>query len=222
MESNQTPSQSSQNPQPSQPLYGQQPGYLLPQQFYGQQPGYPPFQPYGQYPQGIPSVPADPTMTNLVIALGGLLGFVAMFVPWIAVTVTDTQNSNSTPEIRSIFLNGWGFWPGIIAGVAFIFALFVAMLRLFRATLNFRPDLERMVQLLFGCLGLIFSGLFYLLHNSANYYTDQTSAYSITGDYWSSVCTGTCSLNFSPNVGLLMALVAAIIVLIGALRIPQR
>lgn len=162
-------------PQPYQPPPGQPPGY-------GPPPGAPPGVPPGAPPLA-PMAPAPKKMTTgaIIALVGGLLMLIGTFLPW-ATVKSDIE------EITVI---------GLLSGFGGILVLIMGILAIVGAAIK-KPILST----IFGVIGLIFSGLAFILISALESLAKTTTGGEVTVEV---------------NYGIYISLIGCVLALIGGI-----
>lgn len=235
---NQSPYPPSQQPAYGQPtptgapIYGQPTpsGQYIP----GTGPYVPPSAPY--YGQQPPAGPPGQTLQippALLAVLGGaLLIFIAAFLPWETAHATgSTFGQLVSQDVGTA--NAWAYWSGMLTAIVGIGAFLFAGARALRAIPQMQVP-EANVHYGMGGVALL-CALLYVFNPAGVTFTNITGSgpATFTGQYLQDLAainnqtgfgTGTsvfASASFTPGVGFYLALIGAVIILVGGYLVSK-
>jgi hypothetical protein len=199
-----------QNPQNQPPPQYGQPQYPpsgAPPQGYPQYPpsgvppqGYPPSSPY-QQPYGAPPPQQQMPMAiglqpHVVVPVAAAVLIIATFLPWYGVSVDATQYSTG----YSASANAWVYWAGILVGIVGFIALIYSGLRYFKVQMPVIPMNDKLIYLILGGAGLLFSLVYLAVGISTTGYAGLSSV----------------GIHVGPSFGLFIGILASLGILAGA------
>lgn len=185
-------------PQNQPPQYGQ-PQYPPPST---PPQGYPPpqYPPFGAPPAQQQMPMAIGLQPHIAVPIAAAVLVIATFLPWYGVSVDASSVGGFTSPGYSASVNAWAYWAGILVGIVGIVALIYSGLRYFKVQMPVIPMNDKLIYLILGGAGLLFSLLYLAIGSSSTGYAGLSSL----------------GIHIGPSFGLFIGLVASLGILAGA------